>query len=116
MYDSIISQILANPVGGTVDLTGGPLPTTGYFVGGAAGDAIVFDPKVAGALDCDRLARFLRWAPSEFIGWWTDEVTGLVWIDCSDWYGNRRVARGVTTKRSEIAFWDIGNSVEVRVA
>lgn len=110
---AVVDRIIANPKGGTVHLGGLPLPTTGYFVGGA-GAALAF----RGRREIDRYLtiQLLLRADACYIGWWTDPGTGKVWVDQSEWYPFLADARREAAYRGEIAFWDIARGEEVRVS
>lgn len=109
---NITSLIIASPDGGTVSLTADPLPTTGYFVGGLVrplilGNGIEFTPDALFQIDVflDYLNGPTVGAP--FIGWWTDEKTGRVYVDATTWHESYWVAERECRRRHEIAFYDI---------
>lgn len=108
-----VRPIVDNPEGGTLDLRGYPLPDNGYFVGGAC-PPLVFPS--AESVDPVTLAGFIIGLCSTYVGWWTDEETGKVYVDGTDWIGTELVAEAVARDRSEIAFWDIGAAREIRVS
>lgn len=111
---NLSDMIVSNPEGGTFDLTGRELPDWGYFVGGACPPVVVrgeFTPAYAAHVD-----RFAQEAPAAFVGWWTDEETGWLYVDATDWYASEHVAATQARKRGEIAFWDISRAREVRIA
>ncbi len=99
-----VDRIVANPEGGTAHLVGNPLPTTGYFVGGA-GAGLVFPPTA----DVDRymLTQMMLRASSEFVGWWTDPETGRLHVDQVTHEVTYIGAEVACRDRREIAFYDI---------
>lgn len=107
-----LRPIIDNPEGGTLDLRGFPLPDNGYFVGGAC-PPLVFDS--ADDMTYVALGAFIGHLRSAYVGWWTDEETGKVYVDGTDWYGTEHVAATVARERHEIAFWDIGAEREIRL-
>lgn len=108
---SVLHDILHSPEGGTADLGGLPLPTTGYFVGGA-GTALVFPS--ADTVDEYLLREYLLRTTARYIGWWTDAETGKVYVDQSDWIAGYAEAENTARTRGEIAFWDIERAREFR--
>lgn len=100
----IADRVLYEPEGGTADLGGIPLPTTGYFVGGA-GTCLVFPS--ADQVDRYLVRHFLLRARSRHVGWWTDETTGKVYVDQVTWFDAYDWAEQTARERGEIAFWDI---------
>ena len=118
---SIIEKILASPEGGTVKLGGGDLPAAGYFVGGVV-SPLVIEPGDDQADVRDNLKFFLGYLTEDtaalrsvqFVGWWTDEETGKVWVDGTSWHESEAEAMSASVGRSEIAFWDIAGQREIR--
>ncbi len=107
---------IVHDVDGTIDVTGNPLPTTGYYVGGAA-EALVFD-SVTDANHSTALrdiALFVDGSESRYIGWWKDTETGRVYVDATDRVSTLRDALALGQIRGEIAVWDIANAKEIRV-
>lgn len=117
---NITQTIAASPEGGTVSLIGEDLPTTGYFVGGMVsplvlGNGIDFTPDAL--FEIDVFVDYVRTrVGAEFIGWWTDEETGKVWIDATDWYETEFRAGRAGRRRREIAIFDIARQCELRLA
>ena len=107
-----VRPIIDNPEGGTLDLRGYPLPDNGYFVGGAC-PPLVFPS--AESIDPVTLGDFIGHLRSAYVGWWTDEETGKVYIDGTDWISTQFGAEYVARQRGEIAFWDIGAAREIRL-
>lgn len=109
----IVATILASPEGGTLRLDGGSLPTEGYFVGGIV-SALIYQGD-----DESDIAEFAAYlhelTDAEFIGWWTDQETGQLWIDGSDHFLLEPTARIHGSARKEIAIFDIENQVEIRL-
>jgi hypothetical protein len=110
----IVKQIMDTPEGGTSRrlFTDQPLPDYGYFVGGM-GDPLVFQSEYD--MDDDSIRRYVLAGSSPFIGWWTDEEDGKVYLDGSEWFESEDEAARVSRTRKEIAFWDIANSRELRL-
>lgn len=107
-------QIMASPAGGTLSLTGDPLPTEGYYVGGlvsplildgtdAQSDVSVFTEYLLDTLDV------------KFIGWWTDEETGHLWVDGVSHHATEHRASRLARERREIAIFDIVRGRELRL-
>lgn len=115
MIADLVNQILSTPDGGTVRMDGRPLPTTGYFVGGA-GRAL--EIEASGAADMiSRITEFLNGITFDramYVGWWTDTETGKLWLDTTTWTGNYNQAEEWCRSREEIAFWDIARQREFR--
>lgn len=109
---SIVERIMNNPEGGTISLSGADLPTTGYFVGGVVAPLVLSTPiefTPDAAWDIEVFANYVDEYVSgaDFLGWWTDEETGKLWIDATSWHGLYGQAERVTRERREIAFYDI---------
>lgn len=98
--------------GGTVALNGLPLPSAGYYVGGA-GPSLVFDSFAV--VDGPEIARFVESAPSAYVGWWVDSETGKIYIDAVEWYANEFTATAIAQVRHELAVWDIAGERELRL-
>jgi hypothetical protein len=119
MIADLVNQILSTPDGGTIRMDGRPLPTTGYFVGGA-GRALSFelaDGAVGAAFAQDRITEFLNGITFDhamYVGWWTDTETGKLWLDTTTWTANYNQAEEWCWGREEIAFWDIARAREFR--
>lgn len=115
----IVEQIFASPEGGTASLTGKELPTTGYFVGGLVSPLILgngpdFTPDAKWDVETF-IAYLAESTDAEYVGWWTDEETGKVWVDGTDWYSSEVRAAGIGRQRHEIAVYDIANERELRL-
>jgi len=113
-------QIMANPSGGTVSLTGEDLPTTGYFVGGVVAP-LVLEPSDPPAKRREMLDGFIDYlngptVEAAYLGWWTDEETGRVWVDGTSHHRDLDVAVEIGLRRHEIAIFDIERDREVRLA
>lgn len=109
---SIIHADTPEEAGGTVALNGLPLPTTGFFVGGAT-ESLIFE-RLAD-VDPGAIERYVTYAPSAYVGWWVDDETGKVYVDAVDWYANEFTASAIARTRKEIAVWDIARVREVRL-
>lgn len=104
-------QIIANPEGGTVSLTGDPLPTVGYFIGGVVAP-LVLDEKGTLADEKEALDAFIAYLNGPtvgalYLGWWTDEETGKLYVDGTSWRSSYDQAEQLCRMRREIAFYDI---------
>lgn len=111
----IAEEIRNNPEGGTYSLEGDVSPVDGYWVGGAHPDGPLMIRGVAVGTDdlLEAAVRgFLRKAPTDWIGWWTDE--GTLYVDATDWIGERRLAEEVGRKRRELAIYDISGKRDLR--
>lgn len=111
--DNIVSRIIESPEGGTAHLAGWDLPAHGYFVGGAGAVLVFPSPET---MDRALIRMFCERAQSSWVGWWTDEETGKVYVDQTDWLTAQDLAARAARRRHEIAFWDIGREREIRVA
>jgi hypothetical protein len=116
---NIASQILDDPEGGTVSLAGDPLPTVGYFVGGVVTPLILDTPSQHPRWDREAMDGFIEYLNSPavgalYLGWWTDEETGTLWVDGTTWHADYDEAERTTRERGEIAFWDIERQREFR--
>lgn len=112
---TISEQIVRNPEGGTVDMDGYPLPPDGFFVGGA-GTVLIF--RSHQEIDKSLISLWLTRPPVAacvYVGWWTDQETGKVYVDWSSWTLDRPQAEFLAATRGEIAFWDIRYSESVKV-
>ena len=118
---SITDQIFAEPEGGTVKLGGGQLPDHGYFVGGIVRPLVI---EQGDRLDDvrDNIKFFIENLAEDtgalrsvrYVGWWTDEETGKLWVDGTSWYSDYSEAEWVCRARGEIAFWSIADQREFR--
>ena len=112
---NIFDQIKAGPEGGTVHRTGHALPDHGFFVGGH-GESIVFSAGVDFTPDLkSRIETWARVSQSPFFGWWTDEETGKLHLDGTDWFTTEEEARRAAEERHELAFWDVSTQRELRI-
>lgn len=113
-------QIMANPSGGTVSLTGDDLPVTGYFVGGVV-SPLILEPSDSPAERRAMLDDFIDYlngptVGAAYLGWWTDEETGRVWVDGTSHHADHDVASKIGFRRHEIAIFDIARGRELRLA
>lgn len=118
---NITSQIIGNPEGGTVSLAGHPLPKVGYFVGGRVSPLVVTEEEarnepVTRAV-IQHFADYVSGLTVEvdFLGWWTDEEDGKLWVDATDWYATEFEAARVGRERREIAIRDIAGNRNLRL-
>lgn len=107
---NITDQIISSPEGGTVSLTGDALPTTGYYVGGKV-SALVIDGYLVdqGRKLIDAFIELVN-SPdvgAEYLGWWTDEETGKLYVDATTHVRGYFKAEELCLERGEIAFYDI---------
>lgn len=104
----ITSQIIENPSGGTVSLTADPLPTYGYFVGGVVSALIVDESNATPVTEIDFFIRYVRESTGAlYLGWWTDEETGKLYVDATTWVADVDKALRLGEERGEIAIFDI---------
>lgn len=113
-------QIMANPSGGTVSLVGEDLPTTGYFVGGVVAP-LILEPSDSPAERREMLDDFIDYlngptVGAAYLGWWTDEETGRVWVDGTSHHQDHDVASKIGFRRHELAIYDIERDRELRLA
>lgn len=113
-------QITASPSGGTISLAGDPLPTTGYFVGGMVSPLILDEGEVQtheGRAKIDEFIAYLNGPTvgAPFLGWWTDEETGKLWVDGTSHYLTEFIASRIGRRRNEIAIFDIERQQELRL-
>lgn len=111
-----IFNSLADGNDGTLDVMGYDLPAYGYFVGGD-GEPLVFDSaEDANRPDALRaIERFVSSTPARYVGWWTDQETGKVYVDGTTWFRFEADAGRVGRERREIAIYDAGNQRELRL-
>lgn len=112
----IATELLASVLDGegvTIDRYNDAAPTSGYVVGveGISGELDSAGPTF------DEL---LAWVTSledtqYFYGAWRDAETGRVYYDAVEIYEDLQPALAAAMTREEIAIWDLGNSVEIRV-
>lgn len=115
---NVIGQVLSNPTGGTVSLTDDELPTTGYFVGGVV-SPLILEPTESPADQREALEAFVPYLQSmgvAYLGWWTDEETGKLWVDGTSHHSTEFVAGRIGRRRREIAIFDIARERELRLA
>lgn len=123
----ITGEIMSNPEGGTVALeregvSGAHrnLPPYGYFVGGIASPLILTDTDSAEEWthSIDAFVSYLRGSTMNvrYLGWWTDEETGHLWVDGTSWHATEFEAGRVGRERREIAIYDIARQRELRLA
>jgi hypothetical protein len=112
--NDIFAAIKSNPEGGTVGREGRETPEYGFFVGGH-GDPITFSAGTGFTPDLKRqVSDWIGRSNAPYIGWWTDEETGALYLDGSDWIESQSTAEQIGRLRKEIAIWDIGNERELR--
>lgn len=116
---NITSKIMESPSGGTVALGWNAIPLTGYFVGGMVSPLII-EPDDSLAEQREALDHFIEYVNgptvgADFLGWWTDEDTGKLWVDATTWHESEFQAGRVGRQRREIAIYDIERSRELRL-
>lgn len=105
-------QIIASPEGGTVSLTGDPLPAVGYFIGGVVAPLILGPQELDTAEGREMIDTFIAYLNGPtvgalYLGWWTDEDTNAVYVDGTSWRSSYEQAETLCRTRKEIAFYDI---------
>jgi len=106
-----VSELLSQPEGHTVPLSGSPMPYEGFYVGGSV-PSLVTDTLPS---EDDVHAYVDTFPYAEYAGIWTDSETGKVYVDIVDHYNSAAVATHVARTRGELAVWDISGQQEVRV-
>lgn len=101
------------PTGGTVRLSGGSLPSSGYWVGGAGGQTLVYDSFVV--MSGPEVVAFVAACPTDYVGWWVDSETGKIHVDHVEWFPEESDAMIFAASWSEIAIYDISNAKEIRL-
>lgn len=104
---AVVNTIIDNPEGGTFRLSGEALPTTGYFVGGRVSALIIEGDPRGYREEIEFFVEYLSTLGADYVGWWLDEDTGKIWVDCSDWFRDYETAERICRGRGEIAFYDI---------
>lgn len=107
---------IADGVDGTADtITVYELPKHGYFVGGN-GEPLIFGSaeEANRSASLKLIMEFVDRTEARFIGWWTDEETGKVYVDGTTWHADYDEAERLCRERGEIAFWDIERQREFR--
>lgn len=112
-------QIMESPSGGTASLKGGHLPLSGYYVGGLV-SPLILEPEDSPSERREALDTFIEYlngptVGAPFLGWWTDEETGKVWIDGTSWHETESEAGRIGRQRREIAVFDIERDRELRL-
>lgn len=111
-------QIKASPSGGTLSLTGDPLPTEGYLVGGIV-SPLILDPLDSPQEQTDQVESFVSYLAqtglARLVGWWTDSETGKVWVDGVSHHATEYRAVSLGRGRREIAIFDIVQGRELRL-
>lgn len=113
-------QIVVSPEGGTASLVAAGLPTTGYFVGGIV-TPLVIDSldsvtvgQAVGILDrIDRFIEALHGKSIDFLGWWTNEEDGKLYVDGTSWHADEQEARRIGKSRGEIAIFDVERKTSI---
>lgn len=116
VVDRVARHIDSSPAGGTLPLGAYPVPTHGYFVGGA-GPTLTFQSEQVMREHWGMVESFVRSVYGlghQYLGWWTDPATGKVYLDCSTWHAEAASADAHAVKRGEIAFYDIENGADVK--
>lgn len=123
----IAGEIMSNPEGGTVALeregmSGAHrnLPPYGYFVGGIVSPLVLTGTDSAEERE-ESLGLFVSYLSGStmnvrYLGWWTDEETGHLWVDGTSWHATEFEAGRVGRERREIAIYDIARQRELRLA
>lgn len=110
MIESLATNIIDTPQGGTHRVDGHTMPTDGYLVGGIV-SPLIFRDTPDHEVDREELEFFLWYlkdiVEAPYIGWWTDEETGVVYVDGTTWTASYNHAEALCRDRNEIAFYDI---------
>ena len=109
--DIAIRVRLLNETGGTLSLSGQPLPLDGFWVGGDGEERVfesVADVTFPPVLD------FLTGLHSHWVGFWVDGETGRVHLDGVTWCALRGTAELLGRQRGELAIRDIANNRDLR--
>lgn len=115
------SKIIEKPEGGTLSLTGDALPVTGYFVGGVVAPLVLERSEVHTRQGREMIDEFIAYlngptVGAAYLGWWTDEETGRLWVDGTSHHSTEFVASRIGRRRHEIAIFDIERERELRLA
>lgn len=115
IVNTLAAQIIDSPEGGTVATDGREVPDYGYLIGGIVSPLM---SDADGTLDREDLVFFLAYlidtVQAPFVGWWTDEETGIVYVDGTTWTDDYNTAEQKCRDRSEIAFYDIARGQSIR--
>jgi hypothetical protein len=111
LYDLIIGA----PAGGTTHLImpDAIQPKHGYFVGGHGPCLVLPSMEHLTRELADSFASHIR---TDWVGWWTDSETGKIYLDAVQWYPFRVDAEREARYAGEIAFYDVANDSDVRLA
>ncbi len=107
IVDSMLAKIADGVTGGTYSVNGTEVPAHGYFVGGAVPSLI--NPTR------DQMIAFVETAGADYVGFWEDSETLALYVDAVDWTPSEAFARRLSILRSEIAYWDVQRSEEIRI-
>jgi hypothetical protein len=107
----IVDEILANPSGGTIRLTGGELPTSGYYVGNGRRGLVCPAGMVSRSIVLGAVIHLH--IDARFIGWWTDG--DRFYVEPSDWTANYNHAVQMAAERGELAFFDVARQADIRM-
>lgn len=108
--------------GGSIGLDGSEV-SRGFVVGGVCDSLVLDAAECVAGIPAGVLAGWLAaadesgaLADSDVLGWWLDEVTGLVHVDLSTVVHSRGGALALGASRGELAIWDCAAFDEVRVS
>lgn len=113
--DSIMESVTTTG-GVSINMATGNTPATGFMVS-RAGSEVVID----GGLTREHLEQFVDAYreeldyPDAYLGIWTDDATGLVYLDISDNLDNLDTAMMLGSWRGQLAIYDIERGMEVRL-
>lgn len=103
--------------GVSADLIGQAPPSGGFMIGGEVAEVVIdasdFTPATVLDFVSLHLPRLLK--PGRYVGTWLNTDTGRVHVDISTWLAERQDAEALGRARGQIAIFDLGRSVEVRL-
>lgn len=118
MSKSVAKQIFSSDAG-TVPFEADELPSTGYLVGGIVSALILESDEVGTREGRGMVEAFLTYLADRirpaFIGWWTDEETGKLWVDAVSWHADEFEAARIGNDRLQIAIYDIARGESIRL-
>ena len=117
--EQILSAVRGGSEGGTFPLASESLPDTGFYVGGVISSLILVPGDTSATeelADTEVFVAELQRLGVGYVGHWTDEDDGRVYIDGVEHHTTEFAAASVARERHEISIWDIANNRELRLA